>query len=34
MPAILDAVRAGATTGEVCRTFGEVFGGWRETAVL
>jgi methylmalonyl-CoA mutase N-terminal domain/subunit len=34
MPAILDAVRAGATTGEVCRTFGDVFGGWRETAVL
>lgn len=34
MPAILDAVRAGATTGEVCRVFGEVFGGWRETAVL
>jgi methylmalonyl-CoA mutase N-terminal domain/subunit len=34
MPAILDAVRAGATTGEVCRALDEVFGGWRETAVL
>jgi methylmalonyl-CoA mutase N-terminal domain/subunit len=34
MPAILDAVRAYATTGEICGAFREVFGGWQERSVL
>lgn len=34
MPLILDAVRAYATTGEICRTLGGVFGGWQERSVL
>jgi methylmalonyl-CoA mutase N-terminal domain/subunit len=34
MPAILDAVRAQATEGEIMNTFAEVFGTYRETAVL
>jgi methylmalonyl-CoA mutase N-terminal domain/subunit len=31
MPYILDAVRANATTGEVCSAIGDVFGSWDET---
>lgn len=34
MPLILDAVRVYATTGEICRTLGAVFGGWQERSVL
>jgi methylmalonyl-CoA mutase N-terminal domain/subunit len=34
MPFIIDAVRAYATTGEVCDTFREVYGTWRERSVL
>ena len=34
IPCILDAVRAYATTGEICQTFGGVFGGWQERSVL
>jgi len=30
MPALLDAVRAYATVGEICRALAEVFGTWRE----
>jgi methylmalonyl-CoA mutase, N-terminal domain len=34
MPAILDAVRAYATLGEICDTFREVFGTYQETNIL
>ncbi|MFN3324863.1 MAG: methylmalonyl-CoA mutase [Bryobacteraceae bacterium] len=34
MPAILEAVRAYATVGEICQALGDVFGSWQETAVL
>jgi len=34
MPRILDAVRAYATTGEICRAFAGVFGGWQERSAL
>jgi methylmalonyl-CoA mutase N-terminal domain/subunit len=34
MPAILDAVRAYATVGEICDTLREVFGTYTETSVL
>jgi len=34
IPCILDAVRAYATIGEICQTFGGVFGGWQERSVL
>jgi methylmalonyl-CoA mutase N-terminal domain/subunit len=34
MPAILDAVRAYATLGEICDTFREVFGTYTETNIL
>jgi methylmalonyl-CoA mutase N-terminal domain/subunit len=34
MPALLEAVRAYATTGEMCSAMGEVFGWYRETAVV
>lgn len=34
MPHILTAVRAYATTGEICAAMGDVFGGWTETSVL
>jgi len=32
MPAILDAVRANATVGEISAAMGDVFGAWREPA--
>jgi methylmalonyl-CoA mutase, N-terminal domain len=34
IPLILDAVRAYATTGEICAAFRDVFGGWQETSAL
>ncbi|MBU0492947.1 MAG: methylmalonyl-CoA mutase family protein [Chloroflexi bacterium] len=34
MPAILDAVRAYATLGEICRVFRDVFGEYREPVFL
>ena len=34
MPAILDAVRAYATVGEICGALKEVFGGYTESSVL
>ena len=34
MPSILEAVRAYATVGEICQALREVYGDWRETAVL
>jgi len=34
MPFILEAVRSYATTGEICAAFGDVFGGWTESALL
>ncbi len=34
MPPILDAVRAYATTGEICRALGDVFGTWTEKSVV
>jgi methylmalonyl-CoA mutase N-terminal domain/subunit len=34
MPFLLQAVKAYATTGEICGAWMEVFGGWRETAAL
>jgi methylmalonyl-CoA mutase N-terminal domain/subunit len=34
MPAILDAVRAYATVGEICDALREVFGGYTETSVI
>jgi methylmalonyl-CoA mutase N-terminal domain/subunit len=34
MPAILDCVRAMATTGEICDAFRDVFGTYQETGVL
>ena len=34
LPAILDAVRAYATTGEICDAFAAVYGTWRETAAV
>jgi methylmalonyl-CoA mutase N-terminal domain/subunit len=34
MPVILEAVRAYATTGEICDAFRDVFGGWQERSVL
>jgi methylmalonyl-CoA mutase N-terminal domain/subunit len=34
MPSILEAVKAYATEGEIMATMGEVFGPYRETAVL
>ena len=34
MPAILDAVKVLATEGEIMNTLAEVFGTYRETAVL
>ncbi len=34
MPALIDAVKAEATLGEICRTLKEVFGTYREPIVL
>ncbi len=34
MPHILDAVRAYATTGEICRALAQVFGTWQERSAL
>jgi len=34
MEAVLDAVRAGATLGEVCDVFREVYGAYRESAAI
>jgi methylmalonyl-CoA mutase N-terminal domain/subunit len=34
MPALLDAVRAGATTGEMCNALREVWGEYREPATI
>jgi methylmalonyl-CoA mutase N-terminal domain/subunit len=34
MPAILEAVRAHATEGEIVDALAEVFGRWTETPVL
>jgi methylmalonyl-CoA mutase N-terminal domain/subunit len=34
IPFLLDAVRAYATTGEICAALRDVFGAWQETAVL
>ena len=34
MPCILAAVRAYATVGEICQALREVYGDWKETAVL
>ena len=34
MPALLDAVRAYATEGEIINSLGEVFGRYTETPVL
>ncbi len=34
MPAILAAVKAYATTGEICRALKEVFGGYQEKSIL
>jgi len=34
MPAILDAVRAMATTGEICEALRDVFGTYQETSVV
>lgn len=34
MPFLLDAVRAYATTGEICDAFAAVFGSWRESSVV
>jgi methylmalonyl-CoA mutase, N-terminal domain len=34
IPAMLDAVRAYATTGEICQALRDVFGSWQENAVL
>ena len=34
IPAMLDAVRAYATTGEICAALRDVFGAWQETSVL
>jgi len=32
VPAVLDAVKAGATMGEICSVFREVFGEYRGPA--
>jgi len=34
IPAMLDCVRAYATTGEICEALRDVFGSWQETSVL
>ncbi len=34
IPVMLDAVRAYATTGEICQALRDVFGSWQENAVL
>jgi len=34
MPYILDAVRARATLGEICRALRDVFGEYRESSIL
>ena len=34
LPHILDAVRAYATTGEICAAFQDVFGAWQETPAV
>ncbi len=34
IPSLLDAVRASATTGEICAAIGDVHGQWRESSVL
>jgi methylmalonyl-CoA mutase N-terminal domain/subunit len=34
LPPILEAARAGATVGEMCDAFREVWGAWRETPVF
>jgi methylmalonyl-CoA mutase N-terminal domain/subunit len=34
MPAIVDAVRADATLGEICQAIKDVYGGWRERPVF
>lgn len=34
MPFILEAVRAYATVGEICRAFGEVFGSYQESCTV
>ncbi len=34
MPFLLEAVRAYATTGEICAALGDVFGAWQESSVI
>ena len=34
MPAVLEAVRAEATVGEICQVFRRVYGGYREAALI
>jgi hypothetical protein len=34
MPALLEAVRAYATVGEICGTLGDVFGSYQEKSIL
>ena len=34
MPAIVDAVQARVTMGEICDVFRQVFGEYREQAIL
>jgi methylmalonyl-CoA mutase N-terminal domain/subunit len=34
MPAVLEAVRAEATDGEICQVFRRVYGGYREAALI
>ena len=34
LPPIIEAARAGATVGEICDAFRDVWGAWRETPVF
>jgi methylmalonyl-CoA mutase N-terminal domain/subunit len=34
IPSVIDAVRAGATVGEICNVWREVFGEWRATTTV
>jgi methylmalonyl-CoA mutase N-terminal domain/subunit len=34
MPAVMEAVRAEATVGEICELFRRVYGGYREAALI
>jgi methylmalonyl-CoA mutase N-terminal domain/subunit len=34
MPAVMKAVRAEATVGEICEVFRRVYGGYREAALI